>query len=100
MVVSIPSVFIALTFFTVLSSFVMAPNYQPLVNSVQELADYDKVEQAVQKGMGADVTITVRQQSIIRIIILFEVDSAFNYLFCHFCLYYIEISRSFDDEIG
>ena len=43
-----------------LTSFIMAPNYKPLVNSIQELAEkVDTIEPIVLKGFGMDVTLSV-----------------------------------------
>ena len=50
---------------SVLTSFIMAPQYKPLVDSVEELADNDKVDLVIQKGLAVDVMIMVVQTIII-----------------------------------
>ncbi len=44
---------------SVLVSFVMAPQYRPLADSLEDLAQRDDVDPLVVKDMAADVTIPV-----------------------------------------
>ena len=44
---------------SVLTAFIMAPHYKPLVDSVQELASRTDVQLVVQSAWAIDLTITV-----------------------------------------
>ncbi len=48
------------SFSSILTSFIMAPNYIPLVNSIEELAEkLEFAQPVVLKNFGMDVTISV-----------------------------------------
>lgn len=54
------SLVLVLAYSSTLTSFIMAPNYKPLVNSIQQLAEkLESVEPIVLKGSGMDVTLSV-----------------------------------------
>ena len=44
---------------SVLTSFIMAPRYQPLISSINQLAKSKVANPVVINGLGADVVITV-----------------------------------------
>ena len=53
--------FIIINFYTsLLTSFTMAPNFKPLVDSIKDLADKENVKLAVPIGSGLDISIMVR----------------------------------------
>ena len=56
------SLVLVLAYSSTLTSFIMAPHYKPLVNSIQELAEkLEYIEPIVLKGLGMDVTLSVCQ---------------------------------------
>lgn len=54
-------VIISAYYCSMLTSYIISPGYRPLVDSVEELADFKHAYPVVIRGFGADVTISVRR---------------------------------------
>ena len=63
------SLWMTTAYSSVLVSFIMAPHYQPLVDTLEDLALNNDVNPLVIKNKAADVTISVFDSTITNIII-------------------------------